>query len=174
MNGTMKTPQQKTNKLNFIVLLLLIVGIGISCYTLYYAIQNKDEFKAEIQQNLRAELDKLNIPTPKDISVDEARLVLAVAEYCKSNNDCRGQNGQSIIGLTGSQGLQGPQGLPGIQGEQGVKGENGNNGLNGTDGRTPTFRCNQNKNQWQVRYSEDENWSAVINENGNPSRCQAL
>ncbi len=47
---------------------------------------------------------------------------------------------------------------------------NGQDGTDGRDGRTPQLRCNENKNRWEVRYSDEEQYT-VLNNKSTP--CKA-
>lgn len=122
--------------------------------------------------------------------------IIALQE-AKSQGGPQGQQGPS--GIVGQQGIQGPiglqgiQGTAGVQGVQGVQGEKGDTGdigpvgpqgpqgdlgpqgtpgQDGADGKTPQIRCDTERNEWEIRYSDNDNWQVMNDENGNPTPCE--
>lgn len=45
------------------------------------------------------------------------------------------------------------------------------NGRDGGDGRTPYIQCNTKRNRWEIRYSPDENWVVLADQEGNSVTC---
>lgn len=161
---------KRHDALTLITVIMLIIGIIVSAFTLWFVITNRNALSVEVQ-SLRQELSKYKYPqNVNDVSFDDAKLYIMVAKYCEVRNDCRGFNGQSIQGGIGPQGLQGiqgaqgeagfvgPQGERGLQGETGATGATGAQGDRGADGRQIERRCNAEKNRIEWRYEGDEQW----------------
>jgi len=166
----------RSNKLASIMMVLLVISIFISLFSFYTLYRNKDELLQSIQRNVELQLAQYDIPTTDDLKIDEARILLAVAKYCATRNDCSGQDGyngpQGVPGLTGVQGVQGLMGIPGRDGVDGsdgytpVKGVDyfdGETGANGNDGREIEQHCNPDANRVEWRYVGDENWTPLYN-----------
>jgi hypothetical protein len=64
----------------------------------------------------------------------------------------------------GTDGKDGSNGKDGIQGKNGSDGYTPQKNLDYFDGSTPSLRCNQEYNQWEMRYSEVDLWELLNNE----------
>lgn len=134
----------------FIALLLLLLTT-VANYLIFLKIPSYESVESYLDKRLQA----LHVEAGKD-----------------------GQNGYTPIkgvdyfdgkdGKDGRDGADGQQGLQGEKGETGAKGETGDKGDIGDAGKTPEIRCNVNKNVWQVRYSEEENWRTL---GDSPVKC---
>lgn len=154
------------NRLFVVLIILIVLLVGVIAGNMYvYTTRIK-----EIQNSLLALQESKAQPGPQGTN---------------GFNGLRGEQG--LQGPTGSQGIQGIQGTAGLQGVQGVQGlqgdtgpigpagppgQQGAQGQDGADGKTPQIRCDEDKNQWEIRYADDENWQIMNNENGNPTPCK--
>ena len=174
----------KQKWLLIIILMMMLVGIAVSSYTLWYSIRNKDAISATIENNIKEELKKYEIPDVEKLSLDESKLALAVAHYCEPRNECRGYDGisgqsplcllepsrcQGANGITPIKGVDYRDGVDGItpscyftenqcQGADGVDGMDGMNGANGADGREIERRCNAEADRMEWRLTGDDFW----------------
>lgn len=165
----MKLPRQ--NRLVAIAIVMMVVGLALSAFTLWYMVVNQKTFEAKLQQNLNNELAKYNLPDAKDITADEAQLYLAVAKFCEANNNCQGPKGD--VGASGVQGIEGLQGLVGATGltgsngltppcyftESQCQGRDGEQGASGTPARNIERRCNPEQKRVEWRLEGDTAWS---------------
>lgn len=76
-------------------------------------------------------------------------------------------------GVDGRDGARGAPGASGVDGKNGVDGTNGKDGVDGKDGENapvPEFRCNKNRNRWEIRFFSNGEWTGwtVL---GNPTQC---
>lgn len=161
---------QKSNRLTVIAIILMVVGIIVSCFTFYLVITNQAAFKAEVQKSLEQELEKYNLSTPKETPIDDNKLLLAVARYCEVRNNCTGRDGQPGVGVPGLNGNNGFNGYsplknldyfdgePGYTPVKGVDYFDGDPGAPGTNGREVERRCNPDRQRMEWRLSGDPNW----------------
>lgn len=166
----------KRDKLTVAMVTLTIVGIALTGFLFAYTLANREAISESIQKSVQQELSKYNLDDVKHLSIDDSKILLAVARFCESNNNCSGLNGlQGIQGLQGVQGLMGLTGLNGrdgytpikgvdyFDGKDGINGQDGEPGQPGSDGRKIVQRCNPDKNRVEWQYEGDENWSPLYN-----------
>lgn len=150
-----------------LLLLAFLTSVGI----LFYYVTHPQDITSVVQKSVEEELKKYHINTD-NLSLDESKIVLAVAQYCAADpNNCRGPQGDT--GATGLQGLKGDSGTIGANGKDAVNGENGTNGADGKDGAEGTQgppgekgepgpkterRCNAEERRMEWRNEGDENW----------------
>lgn len=167
----------KRERLFAVAILLMIVVILLSAFTLWYTVINRDNISRTVDRSVAEQLAKFNVPqqTIKEVTVDEAKLLLAVAQYCDSRNECMGRDGRTVVGPVGLQGpvglsVQGPQGVQGIQGpvgppgREGERGPEGPQGIQGPAGEAApitTQRCNPEKRWIEQNQGTDENWQPL-------------
>jgi hypothetical protein len=133
---------------------LLLLFILIVLFNIYTLIKERDQIYKSLESTIFNKVIS-NIPEPKN-GIDGDTPVKGI-DYFDGRDGRDGENGKD--GQDGRDGVDGAQGPQGIQGE---KGEPGANGL------TPQLRCNKEKNRWEVRYSDDQNWELL---NGEKVRC---
>lgn len=87
--------------------------------------------------------------------------------------------------IDGENGYTPTKGIDYFDGSDGKDGENGKDSMSthtietvikevpvkGTDGYTPEVRCNEDKNRWEVRYSNFPNWQIQYGELGQVVKC---
>jgi hypothetical protein len=167
----------KREKLFAVAILLMIVVILLSAFTLWYTVINRDNISRTVDKSVAQQLASFKVPsqTIKEVSVDEAKLLLAVAQYCDSRNECVGRDGRTVIGPVGlqgpiglsvqgpqgPQGIQGPEGAPGKDGAQGPEGPQGAQGQTGEPALVITQRCNPEKRWVEQQKGSDENWQPL-------------
>lgn len=161
----------RQSKLLTAVIAMMLIGIVISAFTLWYVIDNRGVLTADFQKKIQEELKRYKFPEEEKqaLSLNEAQVYIQVAKYCESHGNCRGRDGvpgRSIQGPVGPIGASGAQGLSGIngasvQGVPGVRGKDGEigpQGPSGQDGRDIERRCNTNVSRMEWRLVGDENW----------------
>ena len=175
----------KRDKLSIAMVVLTLIGIALTSFLFFYTLQNKEAITQSIQKSVQIELSKYKLDDVKDLSIDDSKILLAVARYCEEHNDCAGATGpqgvQGFQGIPGLQGVQGVIGLTGIAGYTPVKGVDytdgqdgytpvkgvdyfdGVDGQNGTDGRKIIQRCNADANRIEWQYEGDESWQPLYN-----------
>lgn len=168
----------KHDRLTTVAIGMMILGICVSAFTLWYVINNRNALSLELQ-NLNNQLAKYKYPQQvKPDSIDDAKIYIAIGQFCEAHSNCKGRDGvsiQGVQGVAGAQGLQGERGFPGAQGEpgiqgaQGIQGETGatgaqgEQGVPGHDGREIERRCNASRNRMEWRYAGDETWNVEYN-----------
>lgn len=173
--------KDSTMRMLLVVLILLtLVSIGLN---VFHKTNN-----ADIEKSINERIAQIKIPVPtngKDAQVDYK----SIQEYIDSRIPA------PIQGTQGVQGAQGFTGIPGIS----VKGDDGSSCsaqqieggaaitcTNGTsaiihDGATGPqgepgkdayieLRCNETKNRWEVRYTQDGTWEIL---NNNKTNCKS-
>ena len=174
----------KRDKLSIIMVVLTLVGIALTSFLFFYTLQNKEAITQSIQKSVQIELAKYKLNDVKDLSIDDSKILLAVARYCEEHNDCAGVQGPvgglgpigpiGPIGLTGIglngyspiKGIDYVDGKDGVNGYSPVKGVDyfdGNDGANGSDGRKIIQRCNSENNRVEWQYENDESWQPLYN-----------
>lgn len=152
--------RNKTLPWIFALVVLLILAVA-SNFLLYLKVPSTESLEAYLDKRLQ------------EIHLQEGKAGADGYTPVKGVDYFDGKDGQDgTNGRDGQQGLQGVQGLQGIQGTQGEKGDKGDTGAKGEageSGKTPEIRCNTVRNQWEVRYSEEENWT-VLGESPSPCR----
>lgn len=155
----------KQKKLFLIVLILVIILLGVTGYTLYYLINNRQDIENKLQSQINNQVSQIKVPTGKQGSVGPQGLSIQGA---KGERGLQGEQGP--IGKTGP---QGPQGIQGVQGPQGIQGEKGDQGEPGANGRETEFRCNPDNDNYEYRYIGDDNW-IIIQRNSNACKSSPL
>lgn len=172
----------KRDRVNTTMIILVLVGIILNAFIFLYTYQNKEAITNSIQKSVQQELARYNLDEFKNIPIDDSKILLAVARYCESHNNCAGFQGpQGVQGLQGIQGLLGPVGLTGASGYSPIKGIDytdgqdgytpvkgvdyfdGVDGASGQDGRKIIQRCNAEKERIEWQYEGDENWTPLYN-----------
>lgn len=158
----------KREKLFAVAVILMIVGILLSAFTLWYTIINRDNLTKVVDKSIASRLADFKVPQQviQEATVDEAKILLAVARYCSGRDVCAGRDGKTVMGPVGLQGpsgisIQGPVGPEGPQGPigpQGDEGPIGPQGPAGTDAPITEERCNSETNTIERRRPPDENW----------------
>ncbi len=170
--------------LSWIATIMLIVSVSVCGFTLWYVISSKDSITKELRTTIE-ELKKYNFPKDevKDVTLDEAKLYLAVAKYCEENNDCKGKDGISpacILEPSQCRGADAPIPVKGVdyndgitppcyftinqcQGDNGVNGTDGTNGTDGANGKPVLRRCNPETNRMEWQLEGDESWQPEYN-----------
>lgn len=172
----------KRDRLYIIALILLALAFLISSLTLAYYITHRQDITSSVQQSVKNELSRYQLSSD-NISVDDSKVLLAVAKYCQAN-DCRGLTGegtqgpQGPMGATGPMGPIGPTGLQGImgligdtgatgatgpQGEKGDTGDPGQTGAQGAPAPRTERRCNAELSRVEWRNEGDESWQPEYN-----------
>lgn len=167
----------KKEKLLLVTVMLLALAFITSVGILIYYVTHSQDLTANVERSVQQELKKYKI-VADDLSIDDSKVILAIARYCKENNNCRGEQGLGLRGPQGPQGAQGImglQGIPGIQGITGLSGESivgpagkdgadgapGANGAQGEQGpmgpRTERY-CNEAERRIEWRNVGDEGW----------------
>lgn len=105
-----------------------------------------------------------------DVVVSQSDIARAVAEYMTINPVKNGVDGHSVVGPKGADGKSCT--VEQIETGAAILCQDGTSALinNGVDGKTPQLRCNENRNRWEVRYVNEENW-AILNNKVTP--CKA-
>lgn len=134
----------KNNKLIVLATAMMLVGISLSAFTLWYMITNQPRLESKLQENLKAELAKYNFPNIDKITPDEAEMYIAVAKYCEANNNCKGPTGNNGINGTSPECLNLTTRCQGVNGTAPTKGIDYGDGM---DGLTPP--CYFNESQCQ-------------------------
>lgn len=135
----------KTSRDKLIIFILLFLLSLINFLTIYIISNNQDKLRNELNNSIISEIGGIRLPRDGKDGVD--------------GRD--GKDGYTPIkGKDYNDGTNGNDGL-GIKGD---KGDTGETGAAGKDGLTPQIRCNTKKNQWEVRYSDTDNWSLLNNE----------
>lgn len=178
----------KNNRaLTWVATFILFISIVLCGFTLWYVINSKDALSKELKNTIK-QLQQYNLPKEeiKDVTLDEAKLYLAIAKYCESTNNCEGKDGKDgaspvcifeprqCRGTDAITPLKGVDYVDGItppcyftinqcQGENGVNGTNGQNGADGANGKTIERRCNSERDRMEWRYDGDESWQPEYN-----------
>ncbi len=164
---------RQDNNWRWIFMLLLLVSILVGSLSAYILFSYRDKLASDIRESVIAEVSGIKIPEPKP--GEPGYTPVKGVDYFDGRDGREGQQGpKGEKGDTGAQGPVGPKGEKGDDGYTPVKGVDYNDGVNGQDGKdgaTPEFRCNESRNMWQVRYSEDDVWQQVNDENGEPAKC---
>lgn len=124
-------------------------------------------------------LENIKIPVPKDgQNATPQQISQALTTYLAQNPIHNGIDGQNATNAQVQNAVNqymqshpvqnGKDGQNGTNGKDGQNGTNGVDGKDGLDGLTPQLRCNVTKNEWEVRYSEDQNWQLL---NGQTTKC---
>lgn len=163
----------KSNRLTLIALIMMAIGVVVSGFTLWYVVTNREAFQAEIQKSLQQELAKYNLQVPQNMTVDEAKVYLAVVKYCENTGNCIGRTGANgsngANGTNGNNGYTPVKGVDYFDGKDGVtppcmlteaqcQGADGSNGTNGENGREVERRCNADRQRMEWRLVGDPNW----------------
>lgn len=109
--------------------------------------------------------------------VSREQIALVVAEYLQAHPPAPGKDGETIVGADGNDGSSCT--TTQVEGGAVITCTDGSssfisNGTNGVDGRTPFIRCNTNKNRWEIRYSEEDLWVAIKDQNNNSAKCSTV
>lgn len=172
--------------LTWIASIILIVSIILCTFTLWYVISSKDALSKELKNTIK-QLQQYNVPKEeiKDVTLDEAKLYLAIAKYCENTNNCEGKDGKDgaspacifeprqcrgADAVTPTKGVDYSDGitppcyftLSQCQGNDGADGKTVN-GADGTNGREIEQQCNSETNRVEWRYVGDESWRALYN-----------
>lgn len=152
--------------------ILLIILLLMSIYGVYSAFQKKDSLHDEIRMAVREEMKNVTIPTPKDgmdavaplKNVDyfdgddgsdatDEQVEKAVAKWFEKNppETIKGEDGKNVSDS---------------QVKDAVSTWFSANPLK--DGLTPIIQCNEEKNRWEVKYKEEDNWQLL---NGKKTKC---
>ena len=154
----------KYKTLIVLALLMMVIGIAVSSYTLWYFIKNKDTLSLNLEQKI-GQISSVKPINGKDAS--DEQVYFAIVRYCQQN-DCTGARG-----FVGPLGPQGPMGLPGVsvvgpKGDMGVTGPQGPVGPQGIEGpqgvtRTLEQRCVviNNKRRIEQKYTDSEAWEVL-------------
>lgn len=121
----------KRERLLLAAVIFLALAFLTSVGILFYYITHSQNLAATVQKSVEQELKKYNIPT-KELTVDESKLVLAIARYCAVGDNCRGPQGDTGLSIQGS---PGKVGLAGSEGQKGADAKNGTDGQIGKDGK---------------------------------------
>lgn len=110
-------------------------------------------------------LENIKIPVPKDgQNATPQQISQAITDYLSVNPVHNGTDGQNATNAQVQNAVnQYMQSHPVQNGKDGQNGTSGVDGKDGLDGLTPQLRCNVTKNEWEVRYSEDQNWQLLNN-----------
>lgn len=119
---------------------------------------------------VRQPQDGKDAPPVSDNQIDRS-----VVAFLITHPPAQGKTGNvGTIGATGGKGEKGDS-CTTTQTETGavITCEDGSSSFisSGTDGRTPILRCNTEKNRWEIRYSEEDNWAVIKDQEGNSVRC---
>lgn len=158
----------KKERLLLVTVILLAMAFIISVSILTYYVTHPNDLSASVQQSVEKELAKYNLSDNK-LSVDDSKVILAIAHYCEANDGCTGPQGIagiSIQGATGAQGVQGVQGQPGDTGTTGTIGAIGADGQSvvgpagaqGDPGPKTERQCDPNLHAIEWRNVGDESW----------------
>lgn len=176
--------------LTWIASIILIISILLCLFTLWYVISSKESLTKELKNTIE-QLQKYNLPKEeiKDVTLDEAKLYLAIAKYCENTSNCEGKDGKDgaspvcifepsqcrgANGLTPVKGIDYTDGATPLcyftinqcQGDDGytpVKDVDYFDGQNGVDGREIEQQCNPGTRRIEWRYVGDESWHALYN-----------
>jgi hypothetical protein len=149
---------KKQRLLTGIALVLAILILFLTGYTLLYIITNSKNVEDRLRRQIQVEIAGIQIPlsvTPKDGKDGESII--------GSKGD-RGETGaQGLQGTQGIQGVEGPQGIQGAPGENGIQGETGPQGAPGVSGRTLEQRCTINGETRRIeqKYTDAEQWEVL-------------
>lgn len=168
---------KSNRKLFWVAAVIMLACLLTTGFAVWYTLSSQSRINRQFE-DIKRQLEQYNIPEEKksEITPSEANYLLAVAQYCDSNDKCRGRTGamgltglQGIPGLQGLMGLQGNQGERGGQGEQGLPGEKGDTGEKGEPGQPgePAAqlqrRCNRESSTIEWKLSNEENWRVEYN-----------
>lgn len=158
------------------MIVMMLFSIGLSAFTFWILSHNQESLNAKLEQSLKDQLAQYDYPVQEPISIDDAKIYLAIAKFCETHDQCRGADGINGVnglpgplgpigpnGLQGMMGLQGEQGPQGIQGETGPQGIQGPQGEPGADGREIERRCNPAGPRMEWRYVGDDSWQVEYN-----------
>lgn len=176
--------------LSWIASLVVIISILLSVFTLLLVINSKDALTKELRATVE-QLQKYNFPKEevKNVTLDEAKLYLAVAKYCEERNNCRGANGRDgqhgvspacLLLPNQCQGANGQNAYTPVKGVdyfdgltpecyfseskcQGKDGVDGQSGTNGADGREVERQCNKELSRMEWRLTGDDLWQPEYN-----------
>ncbi len=173
--------------LTWVASIVLLISIVLCAFTLWYVINSKDALSKELKNTIK-QLQEYNLPKEeiKDVTLDEAKLYLAIAKYCENTDNCKGRDGKDGVspacifepsqcrgdnGMTPVKGIDYNDGvtpmcyftLSQCQGSDGMDGKDGADGANGADGREIEQQCNPETNRVEWRYVADESWKPLYN-----------
>ncbi len=123
----------KRERLLLVTVILLGLAFLTSVGILFYYITHTQNISDTIRKSVEMELKKYNIPT-KELSVDESKLVLAIARYCAVENNCRGPQGNPGLSVEGQPGKEGQEGQKGADANPAIDGQSGKDGATGAQG----------------------------------------
>lgn len=170
--------------LTWVATVVLIISILLCSFTLWYVITSKDALSQELKNTLK-QLEQYNLPKEdvKDVTLDEAKLYLAIAKYCENTDNCKGGDGKDgvspacIFDASQCRGADGKTPVKGIDYNdgitppcyftlsecQGADGTNGTDGQNGANGKPVLRRCNPETNRMEWQHEGDESWQPEYN-----------
>ena len=155
--------------------LIAVAMIVLNVAILYLMVDIKLNLQNNIDTSVNNKVKTLNVYDKIDklveLKVSSIQLVPG-KDGVDGANGVNGSNGKDGASIKGDAGLSAydiavKNGFEGTEEEWqlSLKGENGNDGL------TPILRCNTNRNRWEQRYSEDDMWKILKDENNNPVPC---
>lgn len=135
------------NKLLIFVILLGLILLGISVYSLFYIMNSREQLENRLHSEISKEIGQLKLP--------------------EIQNGVDGKDGKTIRGITPIKGIdyldgsEGKDGKNGKDGSDGINGKNGKDGEPGTPGRTLLSRCNPTKNRVEQKYLDTDVWEIL-------------
>lgn len=159
-------------KIVIVAVVILAVFEVIGGVVIFNALSS---FNNKMQREIMT-IENIKIPIPKDgQNATPQQISQAITDYLAVNPIHNGTDGQNAtntqVQSAINQYMQSHPVQNGINGTNGKDGQNGTNGVDGKDGLdglTPQLRCNVTKNEWEVRYSDDQNWQLL---NGQTTKC---
>jgi hypothetical protein len=156
---------KKQKFLTTLALVMAILILFLTGYTLLYIITNSQDVEERLRKQIQVEIAGIKVPVT--ISPKDGKNGDSIIGEKGDRGEMGLQGGQGVPGVQGPMGPMGPQGLQGergFDGAQGLQGDQGTPGEQGTSGRTLEQRCvvvNETTRRIEQKYTDAEQWEVL-------------